>query len=92
MSDRLDKIETKIDKFGEHLSNIDKTLERNTVSLEEHMRRSDAIEAYVKRIEEEDLKPVKKHVNNITAAVKGILWFCGVAAGVATFLHKFGII
>jgi chromosome segregation ATPase len=78
-------LEDKIDKLDSRIDSIDKTLERNTVSLEVHMKRSDMLEEYVQKIEAE-VKPVKEHVYKMTHAIQGIFWFCAVLASVAGFI------
>ena len=42
----LNKLETKVDGINVKITDIDKTLLRNTISLEEHMKRSDQLEHY----------------------------------------------
>ncbi len=59
--DRLVRIENKVDAVVDRLSNIDKTLAAQHVSLKQHMRRSDALESQI--------KPLQEHV----VAVKGAL-------------------
>jgi len=78
-------VEDKLDKLDARIDSIDKTLERNTLSLEVHMKRSDALEEYVQKIEKEVL-PVKDHVYRMTHAIQGIFWFCTVIAAIAGFL------
>lgn len=64
MSDdtRLIRIETKIDDTNDHLASIDVTLSAQHVSLKEHIRRT--------AILEEDLKPIKRHVDMMNGALK----------------------
>ena len=59
---KFDKIEEKLDKISEHLSDIDKTLVRNTSSLDEHIRRTNLLE--------EKMLPVEKHVTQVNGALK----------------------
>jgi archaellum component FlaC len=82
----MSKIEEKLDRLDTRIDSIDKTLERNTVSLETHIKRTDALEDYVKDQVKNDLIPIKNHVNKITNAVQGIFWFCTVVASVCGFL------
>ena len=91
MADRLDKIESKVDKIDERLDHIAIILERqvmvsvqNTDSLKEHMRRTDLLE--------KKLEPVENHVSHITSAIKGILWFVGVMGSILVTLKKLGLI
>lgn len=55
MKPQLDRIEERLDK-------IDTTLVKNTISLEEHIRRTNLIE--------EELKPIKSHVSFVNALTK----------------------
>ena len=91
MSDRLEKIETKVDKIDERLDHIALILERqvlvsaqNTDSLKEHMRRTDLLE--------KKLEPVEEHVTHITSAIKGIFWFIGVVGTVLVTLKQLGML
>lgn len=49
MSDikQLDRLEKKMDDQNEHLSSIDLTLERQNITLEEHVRRTNLLESKV---------------------------------------------
>jgi chromosome segregation ATPase len=98
--DRLKRIEDKVDKVEEAITEIKVTLSRNTASLEEHMRRSDAIEEYVQALDKhlnenvvkKDLEPIKKHVNQVTWAIKGIFWFIGIVGTILITLKELAII
>ena len=57
----------------DRLDNIDKTLIRNTLSLEEHIRRTNVLE--------QKMEPVEKHVLAMQSITKFIL--SGLAAGAA---------
>lgn len=61
---KLNKIEEKVDVIVEKLHNIDKTLERNTASLEMHIKRTDLLEA--------KLKPVEDHVAALNGGLKAL--------------------
>lgn len=65
--DKLDKLDTRID-------NIDITLAKQHLSLEEHIKRSNMLEA--------KLEPVEKHVNSVNAVLK-------FAGGIAILLAAF---
>lgn len=60
--DRFKRIEDKIDKITDKVHDIDKTLERNTSSLEEHMKRTELLE--------KKLEPVETHVSMMNGALK----------------------
>lgn len=80
MSDsKLDKIESKVDVIVERIHAIDKTLERNTASLELHIKRTDLLE--------QKLKPVEDHVAAINGFMK-FIGFIGIVAGIVASLVK----
>lgn len=75
MEDKLDKI---VDTLGQQAI----TLERLTVTVEDHVRRTNLLE--------EDIKPVKRHVFMVEGALKlmgliGIL--AAIAEGIATVMR-----
>ena len=70
----------KLDAILEKIHAIAKTLERNTASLELHMKRSDLLE--------QKLEPVEKHVAVVNGLVKAVSVF-GVIVSTATILYKF---
>jgi uncharacterized coiled-coil protein SlyX len=72
---RLERIEVKIDDIDDQLAMISSTLAAQHVSLKEHMRRSNALEA--------KLAPVEKHV----AMVNGALKLLGVFALIASIIE-----
>jgi len=53
---------TKLDKLDERIDSVDKTLIKNTSSLEEHMRRTELLET--------DLAPIKTHVAQVSGVLK----------------------
>jgi hypothetical protein len=86
-------LEDKLDRLDERLDSMDKILERNTASLEIHMKRSDMLENYVKdHVVKSELEPIKKHVNQVTWAIRGIFWFLSIVASVAVLLKQLDII
>jgi hypothetical protein len=64
---RLERIEVKLDDLSDHLASIDITLGAQHISLKEHIRRTTLIE--------QELRPIKKHVDMIKggAALLGII-------------------
>ncbi len=66
----LDRLFEKIEKIDDRLSNIDLSLVRNTISLEEHVKRTNILE--------EEIRPIKKHVLMVEAIFKliGVLSVC----------------
>jgi hypothetical protein len=73
--DRVIRIEEKLDRVVDHLGSIDTTLAAQHVSLKEHIRRSDLLEA--------QLEPIKVHVN----MVSGVLKFIGLLAAAGAGLE-----
>lgn len=59
---RLTRIEEKLDDTNDHLASIDITLGAQHISLKEHIRRTTNIE--------EELKPIKRHVDMMNGALK----------------------
>lgn len=85
----LERLEGKLDKQQEHIHEIDKTLVRNTASLEEHMKRTEMNEEAIELLREE-LKPVRTHVNHIEGGIKliGLVsLILGVVAAIVAFLN-----
>lgn len=62
MSEKIDKVLEKLDKIDERVDRIDVTMAKQEVVLEEHVRRTNILE--------DELKPIKKHVNMVNAVVK----------------------
>jgi hypothetical protein len=67
----IERLEGKVDKLDERLDSIDKTLAAQHVSLDIHIKRSDALEALV--------QPIQKHVSMVEGALKLV----GVVATIA---------
>jgi len=73
----LERIEVKI-------NDIDKTLHGQHLSLQEHMRRSDALEKLYETLKKE-LEPVKKFTNYF----EGVLKFVGILALSVGLVYNF---
>lgn len=71
--DRLERIESKVDKIIDHTSSIDVTLARNTDSLVAHMARTEIIE--------KALFPIKRLYDFGVVAIQ-ILGIIGVSAAI----------
>jgi hypothetical protein len=71
---KIDAVDEKLDKIVERLGSIDTTLAVNTASLVEHVKRTNLLEA--------ELKPVSKHVVMMETIFKVI----GVVGSVAAFI------
>jgi hypothetical protein len=67
MSDelKLDRIEDKIGKIEDHMQKQEVNLARLTVSVEEHVKRSNLLEA--------KMKPIEDRVNLVDAAFKIVI-------------------
>jgi hypothetical protein len=70
-------VDQKLDKIVDTLGQQAVTLERLTVTVEDHVRRTNIIE--------EDIKPIKKHVSMVEGALK-FIGFLGIIAGIAEAL------
>lgn len=85
MSDtRLTRIEDKIDRLTDKVASIDTTLSSQHMVLEEHVRRTNLLE--------EQIKPIEKHVNMVTGALKliGLIaTFAAIGEGIFTMLSYF---
>lgn len=75
----LERILNKIDKIDDKLLVIDSTLLRNTITLEEHVRRTSILES--------EIKPLKKHVVLVEAFFK-IIGFFATLTGIILGLVK----
>ena len=73
---RFTRMEDKIDHIVDKIGNIEVTLAKQHVSLEEHMRRSKANEEAVEIISKE-LKPVLNHVAIVSFIGKVLLTLIG---------------
>jgi uncharacterized coiled-coil protein SlyX len=76
---RLDRIESKLDKVVDSVSEINKTLAEQHMSLKHHIKRSDLLEA--------QMEPIRKHVNMVTGAFK-LLGLISLLAGIAVSILK----
>ena len=65
MKDDLPRLESKIDKVVTEISEINVTLAKQAVSLEEHIRRTNLLER--------KLEPVEKHVAMVNGIVKFVM-------------------
>ncbi len=74
---RLERIEEKIDRIIDHIGGIDSTLAAQHVSLQEHMKRSDLLEAA--------FKPVKAQVDMALGAIA----LLGLIGTIAVIIEAF---
>lgn len=90
LENAVDKLHTKVDEVNDKLTDINTTLNRNTDSLELHMKRSDTLESMLKQQETSfvaQIEPIKKHVN----MVKGALKLIGLVSTLLGILKLLGI-
>ena len=80
MSNQNKRIEDKIDVIVEHIGNIDVTIAKQQTTLDEHVRRSVALEAIV--------DPMRENMDQFVGAVKFIK-ILGILAGIAEAIHLF---
>ena len=58
----MDDIRKKLDKIDDRIASIDVTLAAQHVTLKEHIRRTELLEA--------DVRPIKDHVTRMQGAIK----------------------
>lgn len=75
----LERIFDKIDKISEDIYEINISLAKNTISLEEHIRRTNLLE--------EEIKPVKAHVNLVESIFK-IIGFLSIISGIVVAIYE----
>jgi hypothetical protein len=79
MSDERDtRIEAKIDKVMEHIGSIDVTIAKLTVSVDEHVRRTNLLE--------ETIDPIKKSYDTRVGIGKILLFLATIGAGIEGFI------
>lgn len=62
MSDNNDRLYQKLDNIDQRLDNVDVTMARNTVLLDEHIKRTNLLEA--------EIKPIKRHMDMVNLLAK----------------------
>lgn len=77
--DKLNRIEDKIDTIVAHTASIDVTLAKQHEQLAYHIKRTNLIE--------EQLEPIKKHVNMVHGALK-LIGVLSVLASIAEVVFK----
>lgn len=92
LKDKLDSIETKVDRLDGRSDTIDITLAKQSVQLEEHIRRTELAEMNINLLKDQissnkeetknDLKPIQTHVVQVHMVLKLI----GVVASVASIV------
>lgn len=82
-NDKLDRIEVKVDKIEDHLGKQEVNLARLTVSVEEHVKRSNMLE--------DKIKPIEEHVSLVNASFKLLALLATLAAIADVALRLLGI-
>ena len=78
--DPIDRVLDKLDSIDIRLNDIDKTLVRNTVSLEDHMRRTELLEQSQTKLEDKIRPLINVHITAVMIAK--VLGVIGVIAGI----------
>lgn len=85
------RIEEKLDSFKQdadkRLDNIEKVLILQEANLEKHMERSEHLEILIDRMEESDLKPLRKHVAMVEGGLK-LIGLVGILVGILIGFFK----
>ena len=87
---RIDKLDTHLDRAATHLARVDVTLAKQSILLEEHIKRTNLLEDRLEGeiVQQADtLSPIKKHVEGVGFLIKfvGIL---GTIVGLVTAIYK----
>lgn len=73
--DNIERLFEKLEKMSDHQSEMNVTLARLTVSVEEHVKRSDLFETALAEVKIE-IDPLKKHVHFMKTTGENI-WLVG---------------
>ncbi len=84
--EQFEVLNNKLDKLDSRIDNIDLTLVKQSVLLDEHIRRTGIAETNIDMLRA-DLKPVEKHVSMIQGALKFIA-LVGVLSGLVVSAIK----
>lgn len=79
---KLNRIEEKLDDTNDHLASIDVTLAAQHVSLKEHIRRTTILE--------QEIRPIKKHVDMMNGALK-LIGVLALIAGIIETIISIGL-
>lgn len=79
-SDRLTRIEDKVDVLGTRLSSIDSTLSAQHVSLKDHIRRTELLE--------QEIIPLKQRDAAISVMIKLLLFVVSVMEIISLIIRK----
>jgi len=81
MEKKLEQIQLICEKLDTRIDSMDQTLTRNTVILDEHVRRTSLLEDDFRT----RIPPLERHVVKATFIVKVLPWILGVASTVLAF-------
>ncbi len=81
------KIIEKLDYQSKEISDIKVDVAKNTVSLEDHIKRTELLEENMQGIRQE-LKPVQKHVEAVNTILK-LIGFISVLSGTIIAIYEF---
>ena len=88
---RIAKIEDLLESFKQgtdkRLDAIEKVLIKQEVNLEKHMERSEHLETIIEKMEDTDLKPLRRHVSMMEGALK-LIGIIGILIGIAVSVFK----
>lgn len=91
MDDRFQRLDDKLDKVTDRLSDIDKNVavynEQLKLHIEGTVQNREQLHLFRQKLES-DLAPVKKHI----AMIEGVLKFLGVISLLAGIVKTFGLI
>lgn len=79
------RIETKLDSLSSELSDVSKTLVKQQVILEEHVKRSLINEEAIGLMRQE-IEPLKKHVSMYAGAFKAFMAVAAIGGAIASIL------
>lgn len=88
ISEKVDKLDNKIDSISSDIVEIKITSARHDENLKTHMKRSEAAEAGIELLKEE-LVPIKKHIYGVDIAIKIIAFGSTIIGSVLGFLRFF---
>ena len=88
---QLGNIERILQEFKKNtdkrLNDIEKVLIIQESNLEKHMERSEHLEKIIEKMEEKDLKPLRRHVAMVEGGLK-LLGLIGLLVGILSGLFK----
>lgn len=86
----LERLHESHGKLDDKMDNIDRTLIKQELNLQEHMRRSIAAEEGIDLLKE-SIKPLQTHVNLVQFSLKAIMWLVGSGGTVALIRYLISV-